>query len=104
MVTQSHLAKCSDPDKVEKITTPALAFHLPETEYDWAYETTTVSKPGYQRTESKNTRGKVLGGSSCLNYFTWLRGSAATYDEWTEFGDPSWSFDNCWKYFRKVSS
>jgi choline dehydrogenase-like flavoprotein len=62
-----------------------------------------VNKPGYQRTEAQITRGKMLGGSSCLNYFTWLRGSTATYDEWVDFGGPSWSFDNCWKYFLKVS-
>ncbi|KAK5441441.1 hypothetical protein LTS15_011273 [Exophiala xenobiotica] len=84
--------------------TPALAFRIPESEYDWAYETKMVSKPGYERTEAKNTRGKVLGGSSCLNYFTWLRGSSATYDEWVKYGGPSWSFQNCWQYFRKPAS
>ncbi|OAP56363.1 hypothetical protein AYL99_09542 [Fonsecaea erecta] len=93
-----------DPEKVEEIMTPALAFHLPESEYDWAYETKMVSKPGYERTEAKNTRGKVLGGSSCLNYFTWLKGSSATYDEWVKYGGPSWSFQNCWQYFRKPAS
>lgn len=86
------------------ITTPALAFELPESRYDWAYETTMIDKPRFKRVEPANTRGKVLGGSSCLNYFTWLRGSSATYDEWVEFGGPDWSFDKCIDYFTKVCS
>ncbi|KAH6704142.1 hypothetical protein BKA61DRAFT_636021 [Leptodontidium sp. MPI-SDFR-AT-0119] len=67
------------------ISTPALAFHLPETEYDWGYETTMVDSHGYRRVEKHNTRGgKVLGGSSALNYFSWMRGSKGIYDEWAE--------------------
>lgn len=68
------------------ISTPALAFHLPETEYDWGYETTMVDSHGYRRVEKHNTRGgKVLGGSSALNYFSWMRGSKGIYDEWAEY-------------------
>ncbi|KAJ9216330.1 CAZyme family AA3 [Paecilomyces variotii] len=92
-------AGAGDPENVEMITTPALAFHLRETEYDWAYETTLIDKPGYKRVEAANTRGKVLGGSSCLNYYTWLRGSASTYDDWVEFGGEEWSWNNCSQSF-----
>merc|ERR1711939_1236840 len=64
-----------NPLEEEMISTPALAFHLPETEYDWGYETTMVDSHGFKRVEKHNTRGKVLGGSSALNYFSWMRGS-----------------------------
>jgi choline dehydrogenase-like flavoprotein len=39
-----------------------------------------------------------------LNYYTWLRGSKGTYDEWQEYGGSTWSWDNCLGYFQKVHS
>lgn len=52
------------------MTTPARAFELRNSKYDWGYQTTFVDKPDYKRVENLNTRGKVLGGSSCQNHFT----------------------------------
>ncbi|KAF7902695.1 hypothetical protein EAF00_002598 [Botryotinia globosa] len=49
--------------------------------------------------EKPNTRGNVLGGSSALNYYTWIRGSKATFDDWEEYGGPIWTWDNCKEYF-----
>lgn len=92
----------SNPLKEEKISTPALAFQLVESEYDWQYPITFWDRDGEKRHEAKNTRGKVLGGSSCLNYYTWLRGSRPTYDEWTQYGGNEWSWDKCFPYFQKV--
>jgi choline dehydrogenase len=43
----------------------------------------------------------VLGGSSCLNYYTWVRGSAATFDDWAEFGGKEWNWENTKEYFDK---
>ncbi|KAK5991966.1 Pyranose dehydrogenase 3 [Cladobotryum mycophilum] len=91
-------------ENAQGILTPALAFDLPESEYDWAYETTIVDKEGYKRVEKKNTAGKVLGGSSCLNHCAWLQGSKATYDEWQDFGGSEWSWENCAEYFKKPVS
>jgi choline dehydrogenase-like flavoprotein len=45
---------------------------------------------------------KSLGGSSCLNYYTWVRGSKATFDDWAEYGGDSWNWDGCKEYFDKV--
>ncbi|PVH68524.1 GMC oxidoreductase [Cadophora sp. DSE1049] len=70
------------------ISTPALAFHLLETEYDWGYETTMVDSHGYRRVEKHNTRGKVLGGSSALNYFKY-------------WGGEDWTFEKCRSFFKK---
>lgn len=93
---------CSNPLKEERISTPALAFQLVESEYDWQYPITFWDRDGEKRHEPKNTRGKVLGGSSCLNYYTWLRGSRPTYDEWVKYGGSEWSWDKCFPYFQKV--
>jgi choline dehydrogenase len=37
-----------------------------------------------------------------LNYYTWLRGSRPTYDEWVKYGGSEWSWDKCFPYFQKV--
>lgn len=62
-----------------------------------------IDRPEYTRVEKPNTRGKVLGGSSALNYYTWLPGSAATFDEWEEFGGEDWTWNSVKEYLYKVS-
>ncbi|KAK3320364.1 hypothetical protein B0T19DRAFT_468676 [Cercophora scortea] len=94
-------AGISNPGDVDAITTPARAFELRDSKYDWAYKTTMIDRPDYTRIEKPNTRGKTLGGSSCLNYYTWIPGSAATFDDWAEFGGDDWTWKNCKEYFYK---
>ncbi|TAQ85428.1 hypothetical protein B7494_g6251 [Chlorociboria aeruginascens] len=90
-----------NPREIPEITTPARAFELRGSNYDWAYKTTMIDRPDYTRVEKPNTRGKVLGGSSCLNYYTWVPGSAATFDDWTPFGGSTWSWKGVEKYLKK---
>lgn len=52
--------------------------------------------------EKPNTRGKVLGGSSCLHYHTWVRGSKGTFDDWEPFGGDGWNWAGVKEYFDKV--
>lgn len=61
-----------------------------------------IDREDYTRVEKPNTRGKVLGGSSCLNYYTWVRGSKATFDDWEEFGGSGWNWEGVKEYFDKV--
>ena len=47
--------------------------------------------------------GKMLGGSSGLNYMLHVRGHPADYDSWAEeIGDPSWSYQEVRRYFDKA--
>ncbi|KAJ6014840.1 hypothetical protein N7540_009431 [Penicillium herquei] len=69
-----------DPEKIAEITTPARAFESRNGPNDWKYKATLIDRPDYTRVEKPNTRGKVLGGSSCLNYYTWVRGSKGTFE------------------------
>jgi choline dehydrogenase len=87
---------------VPEITTPGRAFELRGSPYDWAFKTTLINRPDYERVEKPNTRGKVLGGSSCTHYHTWVRGSKATYDDWEKYGGETWNWRNCESYFSKV--
>lgn len=60
-----------NPEDVPSITTPAHAMELRGTEHDWQYKCDKfINAPDHQRIEMKNTRGKVLGGSSNLNYYS----------------------------------
>jgi choline dehydrogenase len=93
-----------NPDQIEEITTPSKAFNLRGGKYDWAYKTTMIKRDDYERVEKPNTRGKTLGGSSCANYFTWIPGSKATFDDWEAFGGKDWTWDNCVDYLRKCAT
>ncbi|KAH8653496.1 hypothetical protein BX600DRAFT_385932 [Xylariales sp. PMI_506] len=97
-------AGIGSPKQVPEITTPARAFELRNSQWDWAYKTTMVDRPEYTRIEKPNTRGKTLGGSSCLNYYTWVRGSAATFDDWAEFGGDEWTWKTTKEYFDKPAT
>ncbi|KAM0322597.1 hypothetical protein ACHAQA_009445 [Verticillium albo-atrum] len=97
-------AGAGNPKEVDPITTPARAFELRGSKWDWAYKTTLIDRPDYTRVEKPNTRGKVLGGSSCLNYYTWIRGSKATFDDWSAYGGDEWNWDACKVYFDKPAT
>ncbi|KIR31793.1 glucose-methanol-choline oxidoreductase [Cryptococcus deuterogattii MMRL2647] len=93
-----------NPSEISDITTPAKAMGLRNSEYDWKYKTTMINRPDYTRIEKPNTRGKVLGGSTALNYYTWVRGSAATFNDWEEFGGSTWNWENTKEYFNKSTT
>lgn len=63
-----------------------------------------TKRDDYERIEKPNTRGKILGGSSCANYFTWIPGSKPRFDEWEQFGGSEWTWDNCVNYLRKCAT
>ncbi|RMZ91991.1 hypothetical protein DV736_g793, partial [Chaetothyriales sp. CBS 134916] len=97
-------AGIGNPYEIHEITTPSLAMDLRNSEYDWGYKTTMVKRDDYERIEKPNTRGKVLGGSSSLNYFTWVPGCKPTFDRWGEYGGKEWTWDPLLSYFRKSAT
>jgi choline dehydrogenase-like flavoprotein len=97
-------AGVGNPHEVFDITTPAKAMDLRDSQYDWAYKTTLVKRDDYERIEKPNTRGKALGGSSSLNYFTWVPGCKPTFDMWAEFGGEEWTWDPLVPYLRKSAT
>ncbi|CAL8090579.1 unnamed protein product [Orchesella dallaii] len=47
-------------------------------------------------------RGKMLGGSSNLNYMVYVRGHKLDYDNWANMtNDETWSYKNILQYFKK---
>src|ERR1700722_8753843 len=53
-------------------------------EVDWGFATT--PQPGAANRSVAWPRGKVLGGSSCLNALVFMRGTRADYDSWAMRG------------------
>lgn len=97
-------AGAGNPLDIDEITTPSSAMELRNSKHDWAYKTTMVKRDDYERVEKPNTRGKVLGGSSSLNYFTWVPGCKPTFDQWAEYGGQEWTWDPLVPYLRKSAT
>ncbi|CAG7711607.1 unnamed protein product [Allacma fusca] len=50
-------------------------------------------------------RGKVLGGSSTLNYMLAMRGNPNDYNNWAhETNDTSWTYENLLPFFKKMEN
>src|SRR5690348_9704961 len=46
-------------------------------------------------------RGKMLGGSSGINYMAYVRGHPGDFDAWAAGGATGWSYDELLPYFKK---
>ncbi|KAI5459710.1 hypothetical protein BGZ63DRAFT_388516 [Mariannaea sp. PMI_226] len=67
--------------------------------HDWRLET--VPQPGLGGRALPWPRGKVLGGTSALNYMAWNRASREDYDAWEALGNPGWGWDDLLPFFKK---
>jgi len=84
--------------------TPLLASYLQLSPMDWQYKT--EPQPGRACLGSNNKRcnwprGKVMGGSSTLNYMIYVRGNKHDYDGWEALGNPGWGYKDALYYFKK---
>ncbi len=78
----------------------ALTYPLAGKTYNWWYES--EPEPYMNNRRIYQPRGKVLGGSSCINGMIHIRGNAMDYEKWAkEDGLDNWSYAHCLPYFKR---
>ena len=69
---------------------------------NWMYMT--EPSPDADNKPSYWPRGKVMGGSSSINAMVYVRGNSRDFDQWSEAGNPGWSYSDVLPYFKKMES
>lgn len=90
-------------DETEISDVPLFAGYLQLSQLDWQYKTESQGDAclAMENGRCNWPRGKVLGGSSVLNYMLYLRGNKRDYDIWEQQGNPGWSSRDVLNYFKK---
>ncbi|KAJ5662725.1 alcohol oxidase [Penicillium macrosclerotiorum] len=90
-------------DYNKEIMSPVAAPHLHGTRFE--YNMMTSNQPGLGNRCIPNYGGKLLSGSSGINYGLWTRGHSVDYDSWAKLaGDDRWNYANMLKYFKVTQS
>ncbi|XP_046455625.1 glucose dehydrogenase [FAD, quinone]-like isoform X3 [Daphnia pulex] len=83
---------------------PAAAADIQLTERDWQYQTEEMRGQACLGLENQRClwpRGKMMGGTSSINYMLYVRGNRRDYDQWAQLGNYGWSYDDVLPYFVK---
>ncbi|XP_026733255.1 glucose dehydrogenase [FAD, quinone]-like isoform X2 [Trichoplusia ni] len=90
-------------DPPSAVNIPGLSALTTDVLPDWNYYTVDdgYSSQGLKEKSIRNLRGKMLGGSSSLNFMYHIRGNKEDYDGWASEGNEGWNWDNVTKYFIK---
>ncbi|XP_018787274.1 PREDICTED: glucose dehydrogenase [FAD, quinone] [Bactrocera latifrons] len=82
---------------------PVLAAYLQGTHSNWGYKSTPQKDAcfGMNNNECFLPRGKVLGGTSSINYMIYNRGNKRDFDRWAAAGNKGWSYAEVLPYFLK---
>ncbi|KAH0950021.1 hypothetical protein HN011_000819 [Eciton burchellii] len=91
------------PDENEITDVPSVAGYLQLTKLDWKYKTEPTGQACLAMKGGRCNwpRGKVLGGSSTLNYMLYVRGNKHDYDHWESIGNIGWGYEQALYYFKK---
>jgi choline dehydrogenase len=82
-----------------KVRAPGLYSLLWRTELDWEFYTTPQEHVDGRRMYWP--RGKLLGGTSCLNAVVYIRGHRDNYDAWQNQGNAGWGYSDVLPYFKR---
>ncbi|XP_050328007.1 glucose dehydrogenase [FAD, quinone]-like [Bactrocera neohumeralis] len=82
---------------------PITAGFLQGTHSNWGYKSVPQKLAcfGMNNNECALPRGKILGGTSSINYMIYNRGNRRDYDGWAAAGSKGWSYDEVLPYFLK---
>ncbi|PZV11417.1 MAG: choline dehydrogenase [Leptolyngbya sp.] len=93
------LLEAGNPDTKSEIHIPSEFMSLLGSEVDWAYFS--EPEPYLNNRKMFCPRGKVLGGSSSINFMMYVRGNHHDYDHWQSLGNPGWNYEGVLPYFKK---
>jgi choline dehydrogenase len=93
------LLEAGNPDTKPEIQVPSECLRLLGSEIDWSYFS--EPEPYLNNRKIFCPRGKVLGGSSSINFMIYIRGNPHDYDHWQALGNPGWSYQDVLPYFKK---
>jgi choline dehydrogenase len=94
------LLEAGGRDHNPAIHDPGRLHELWLSEVDWAYETVPQAHAAGRRLAWP--RGKVLGGSSCLNAMIWVRGAPEDFDTWASLGADGWSWEDVRPVYERI--
>ncbi len=93
------LLEAGGEDNLPSMRIPAGFLALQDTAVDWGYRTTPQTQLNGRRIFSP--RGRVLGGSSTINFMMYVRGNPRDFDGWQALGNKGWSYAEVLPYFKK---
>lgn len=94
------LLEAGSKDSFPMIHIPlGFAFMMKNPKVNWCYE----SEPETNMYNRKISwpRGRVLGGTSCINGMVYIRGQREDYDSWAAEGNEGWSYEEVLPYFKR---
>ena len=96
------LVEAGGPPPPHELMPAAVASLQLDPDVDWMY-TGDPGGVGKGITDGRMMvpRGKMLGGSSGLNYMAYVRGHPGDFDGWAAEGAKGWSYDDVLPYFAK---
>src|SRR6516165_6438867 len=94
------LLEAGGPDENPAIHEPARVHELWLSPEDWAYYTVPQERAAGRKLHLP--RGRVLGGSSCLNGMVHSRGARSDYGEWVALGAEGWGWDDVLPIFVRM--
>jgi len=97
--TRVLLLEAGGSDKNLLVRTPGLVGQLWRRRFDWTFFTEPQEHLGGRRMHWP--RGKVLGGTSSINYMIYMRGHRDNYDAWRDAGNAGWGYADVLPYFKR---
>ncbi len=97
--TRVLLLEAGGSDDALLVRTPGLVGQLWRRRFDWTFFTEPQEHMGGRRMHWP--RGKVLGGSSSINYMIYMRGHRDNYDAWRDDGNAGWGYADVLPYFKR---
>ncbi|EGO01347.1 hypothetical protein SERLA73DRAFT_159774 [Serpula lacrymans var. lacrymans S7.3] len=76
--------------------------HFGQKAYDWGFQTT--PQKSCDGAQFFWPRGKLLGGSSAINFLVWSKPPASHIDDWEKLGNPGWNWASYDKCMQKVEN